>query len=173
MLPPAVGTFENPRSSRELISQPPGAPGADEPVGPTQLRQCGNARRLIPIAIHEYEKSGHHRPLPPPQDRRRIPAEHEHIKNLTPYPALTGEGGKPNYTTKHIQWTCARCGLVREVIPSLAKSEMCAKCRRRYPVGAFPDELIESWIIQRRQGASWGAIAKKEGDFHFKKAAIT
>jgi hypothetical protein len=40
-------------------------------------------------------------------------------------------------------------------------------------VGAFPDELIESWIIQRRQGASWGAIAKKEGDFHFKKAAIT
>jgi hypothetical protein len=32
--------------------------------------------------------------LPPPQDRRRIPAEHEHIKNLTPHPALTGEGGK-------------------------------------------------------------------------------
>jgi pimeloyl-ACP methyl ester carboxylesterase len=31
--------------------------------------------------------------LPPPQDRRRIPAEHEHIKNLTPHPALTGEGG--------------------------------------------------------------------------------
>ena len=74
MLPPAVGAFENPRSSRELISQPPGAPDAREPVGPTQLRQCGNARRLIPIAIHECEKSGHHRPLPPPpQDRRRIP----------------------------------------------------------------------------------------------------
>jgi hypothetical protein len=73
------------------------------------------------------------------------------------------EINKPNYTTKHIQWTCAKCGLVREVIPSLAKSEMCAKCRRRYPVGAFSDELIESWIIQRRQGASWGAIAKKEG----------
>jgi len=35
--------------------------------------------------------------------------------------------------------------------------------RRRYPVGAFSDELIESWIIQRRQGSSWGAIAKKEG----------
>jgi hypothetical protein len=34
--------------------------------------------------------------LPPPQDRRRIPAEHEHIKNLTPHPALTGEGGKGN-----------------------------------------------------------------------------
>jgi acetylornithine/succinyldiaminopimelate/putrescine aminotransferase len=32
--------------------------------------------------------------LPPPQDRRRIPAEHEHIKNITPYPALTGEGRK-------------------------------------------------------------------------------
>jgi hypothetical protein len=69
-----------------------GAPGADEPVGPTQLRQCGNARRLIPIAIHECEKSGHHEPLPPPQDRGRIPAEHEHIKNVTPHPALTGEG---------------------------------------------------------------------------------
>jgi hypothetical protein len=62
MLPPAVGTFENPRSHRQLISQSPGAPGADEPVGPTQLRQCGDARRLIPIAIHECEKSGHHSP---------------------------------------------------------------------------------------------------------------
>jgi hypothetical protein len=31
--------------------------------------------------------------LPPPQDRRRIRAQHEHIKNLTTYPALTGEGG--------------------------------------------------------------------------------
>src|SRR6516225_9270137 len=68
MLPPAVGTFENPRSSRQLISQPPGAPGAGEPVGPTQLRQGGDARRLIPIAI-------------------------EHIKNITTHPALTGERG--------------------------------------------------------------------------------
>ena len=62
MLPPAVGTFENPRSRRQLISQPPGTPDAVEPVGPTQLRQGGDARRLIPIAIHECEKSGHHRP---------------------------------------------------------------------------------------------------------------
>ena len=93
MLPPAVGTFENPRSSRQLISPPPGAPGAGEPVGPTQLRQGGDARRLIPIAIHECEKSGHHRPLPPPQDRRRIRAQQEHIKNITTHPALTGEGG--------------------------------------------------------------------------------
>src|SRR5262249_36281083 len=90
--PPAVGTFENPRSSRELISQLPGAPDADEPIGPTQLRQCGDARRLIPIAIHECEKSGHHRPLPPPQDRRRIRAQREHIKNMATHPALTGEG---------------------------------------------------------------------------------
>src|ERR1700746_2842584 len=97
MLPPAVGPFEKPRTSRQLISQPPGAPGADEPVGPTQLRQCGNARRLIPIAIDECEKSGHHRPLPPPQDRRRIRARPEHIKNITTHPALTGEGGKVNY----------------------------------------------------------------------------
>src|SRR5208282_5195710 len=52
-----------------------------------------DARRLIPIAIHECEKSGHHRPLPPPQDRRRIRAQHEHIKNVTTHPALTGEGG--------------------------------------------------------------------------------
>src|SRR6516162_1636009 len=94
MLPPAVGTFENPRSSRQLISQPPGAPGADEPVGPTQLRQFGDARRLIPIAIHECEKSGHHRPLPPPQYRRRIRAQPEHIKNVTTHPVLTGGGGK-------------------------------------------------------------------------------
>src|SRR6516225_6613525 len=92
MLPPAVGTFENPRSNRELISQPPGAPDADEPVGPTQLRQCSDARRLIPIAIHECEKSGHHRPLPPSQDRRRIRAQREHIKNIATHPALTGEG---------------------------------------------------------------------------------
>jgi hypothetical protein len=68
MLPSTVGTFENPRSRRQLVSPPP---GADEPVGPTQLRQCGDARRLIPIAIHECEKSGHHRPLPPPQDQRQ------------------------------------------------------------------------------------------------------
>ena len=94
MLPPAVGAFENPRSSRELISQPPGAPDAREPVGPTQLRQCGDARRLIAIAINECEKSGHYRPLPPPQDRCRIRARHEHIKNVTTHPALTGEGGK-------------------------------------------------------------------------------
>src|SRR5215472_2821091 len=93
MLPPAVGAFENPRSSRELISQPPSAPDAREPIGPTQLRQCGDARRLIAIAIHECEKSGHHRPLPPPQDRGRIRAQHEHIKNVTTHPALTGEGG--------------------------------------------------------------------------------
>ena len=93
MLPPAVGTFENSRSSRELISQPPGAPGADEPVGPTQLRQCGDTRPLIPIAIHECEKSGHHSLLPPPQDRRKIRAQHEHIKNETTHPALTREGG--------------------------------------------------------------------------------
>src|SRR6516164_4304650 len=93
MLPPAVGAFENPRSSRELISQPPGAPDAREPVGPTQLRQCGDARRLIAIAINECEKSGHYRPLPPPQDRCRIRAQHEHIKNVTTHPALTGEGG--------------------------------------------------------------------------------
>src|SRR6516164_7595775 len=94
MLPPAVGAFENPRSSRELISQPPGAPDAREPVGPTQLRQCGDARRLIAIAINECEKSGHYRPLPPPQDRCRIRVQHEHIKNVTTHPALTGEGGK-------------------------------------------------------------------------------
>ena len=93
MLPSAVGAFENPRSRRELISQPPGTPDAVEPVGPTQLRQCGNARRLIPIASHEGEKSGHHRPLPPPQDRRRIHAQPEHNKNITTHPALTGEGG--------------------------------------------------------------------------------
>src|SRR6516164_1598165 len=93
MLPPAVGAFENPRSSRELISQPPGAPDAREPVGPTQLRQCGDARRLIAIAINECEKSGHYRPLPLPQDRCRIRAQHEHIKNVTTHPALTGEGG--------------------------------------------------------------------------------
>ena len=92
-LPPAVGAFENPRSRRELISQPPGTPDAVEPVGPTQLRQCGDARRLIPIAIHECEKSRHHRPLPPPQDRRRIHAQPEHNKNITTHPALTGEGG--------------------------------------------------------------------------------
>src|SRR5262249_21532890 len=42
---------------------------------------------------HECEKSGHHRPLPPPQDRRRIRAQREHIKNIAPHPALTGEGG--------------------------------------------------------------------------------
>jgi hypothetical protein len=59
-----------------LISQPPGAASADEPVGPTQL-----ARRLIPIAIHEREKSLHHRPLPSPQDQRRIRVQNEHIKN--------------------------------------------------------------------------------------------
>ena len=84
MLPPTVGTFENPRSRRQLISPPPGAPDADEPVGPTQLRQGGDARRLIPIAIHECEKSRHHRPLPPPQDRRRIRAQPEHCKNVQP-----------------------------------------------------------------------------------------
>ena len=100
MLPPAVGTFENPRSSRELISQPPGAPDADEPVGPTQLRQCGDARRLIPIAIHECEKSGHHRPLPPPPDRRRIRARREQIKNIATHPALTGEGSFLEFTTE-------------------------------------------------------------------------
>src|SRR5205807_10414219 len=93
MLPPAAGALENPQSSGQLISQPPGAPCADEPVGPTQLRQCGDARRLIPIAIHECEKSGHHRPLPPPQHRRRIRARPEHIKNITTHPALIGEGG--------------------------------------------------------------------------------
>jgi len=31
--------------------------------------------------------------LPPPQDRCRIRAQHEHIKNVTTHPALTGEGG--------------------------------------------------------------------------------
>src|SRR4249920_3470640 len=38
MLLPAAGALKNPWSRRQLISQPPGAPGADEPVGPTQLR---------------------------------------------------------------------------------------------------------------------------------------
>src|SRR5690349_6049361 len=93
MLPTAVGAFENPRSRRQLISQPPGAPGADEPVGPTQLRQCGDARRLIAIAIHEREKPRHHRPPVATPRRRRIRARREHIKNTTTYPALTGEGG--------------------------------------------------------------------------------
>jgi hypothetical protein len=39
------------------------------------------------------EKSGHHRPLPPPQDRRRIRAQPEHIKDVTTHPVLTREGG--------------------------------------------------------------------------------
>src|SRR5206468_8657248 len=38
------------------------APRAHKALGPTQLRQCGDARRLIPIAIHEREKPGHRRP---------------------------------------------------------------------------------------------------------------
>jgi adenine-specific DNA-methyltransferase len=33
-------------------------------------------------------------PLPPPQDRRRIRVQHEHIKNKTTHPALTGECGQ-------------------------------------------------------------------------------
>src|SRR6202011_5998868 len=62
MLLPAAGAFKNPRSHSQLIGQPPGAPGADKALGPTQLRQCGDARRLIPIAIHERKKPGHRRP---------------------------------------------------------------------------------------------------------------
>src|SRR5882762_3689257 len=83
MLPPAAGALENPRSSGQLISQPPGAPCADEPVGPTQLRQCGDARRLIPIAIHEREKSGHHgaptATLRRAQDTRPTRTYQEHV----------------------------------------------------------------------------------------------
>jgi hypothetical protein len=30
--------------------------------------------------------------LPPSQDRRRIRAQREHIKNIATHPALTGEG---------------------------------------------------------------------------------
>src|SRR6516162_9270357 len=56
------------------------------------LRHPHQALGWRPIASHEGEKSGHHRPLPPPQDRRRIRAQPEHIKNVTTNPALTGEG---------------------------------------------------------------------------------
>ena len=37
------------------------------------------------------------------------------------------EPNRRNHTKKRIRWKCAKCGLVREVIPSLAKSETCAK----------------------------------------------
>jgi hypothetical protein len=116
MLPPAVGTFENPRSRRQLISPPPGAPDADEPVGPTQLRQGGDARRPIPITIHECDKSGHHGPLPPPQDRRRIHAQREHIKNINP-PCFNRRGKliKPSHTS-------TTCNLIIGVAPVLAMS---------------------------------------------------
>jgi hypothetical protein len=70
-LPATKRLFLNPRSHSQLIGQPPGAPKA---LGSTQLRQRGDARRLIPMAIHEREKPGHRRPLPPLQDRGRIPA---------------------------------------------------------------------------------------------------
>jgi hypothetical protein len=84
MLLPAPGALKNPRPHSQLIGQPPGAPGADKAPGPTQLRQRGDARRLIPIAIREREKPRDREPLPPPQDRRRVLASREHIKNLPP-----------------------------------------------------------------------------------------
>jgi hypothetical protein len=63
MLLPTGGALENPRPSRQLIGRPPSAARAYETLGPAQLRQCRDARRLVPIAIHELKKSGHHRPL--------------------------------------------------------------------------------------------------------------
>ena len=81
MLPAAAGALENPRPGRQLIRRPPGAPGAHETRGPAPLRQRRQARRLVPIAIHEPEKPGHHNPRRHPYDRRRIPAYREHIKN--------------------------------------------------------------------------------------------
>ena len=157
MLPPAVGTFENPRSSRQLISQPPGAPGADEPVGSTQLRQCGNARRLIPIAIHECEKSGHHRPLPPPQDRRRIPAEHEHIKNLTPHPALTGEGGYGNVL--YIETSYGKDVVGEEVYVAARLNEL-----------AKPNEIVVSQVALERMPSDYKARAGASESREFKRA---
>ena len=66
MLPAAAGALENPRPRRELIRRPPGAPRAHEALGPAQLCQRRKARRLVTIAVHELEKSGHHNPCATP-----------------------------------------------------------------------------------------------------------
>ena len=51
-------------------------------------------RQALPGGSVLDEKRARGAPRGAPERRRRIPAEHEHIKNLTPHPALTGEGGK-------------------------------------------------------------------------------
>jgi hypothetical protein len=47
--------------------------------------ECSDARRFISIAIHKREKSGHHRPLTPlqdrPQDIRSIRTYQEHVNS--------------------------------------------------------------------------------------------
>ena len=170
MLPPAVGAFENPRSSRELISQPPGAPDAREPVGPTQLRQGGDARRLIPIAIHECEKSGHHRPLLPPQDRRRIRTQQEHIKNITTHPALTGEGGKGELDQALAEQKARQekeqlqFAKIQEVRAEII-SRLYSKLVHAYTTAYFPnillhaDKPVPSEAIDAILKACWDAIA--------------
>ena len=65
--------------------------------------------------------------------------------------------------TATIRWSCSKCGTIRYSSTYKITAKMCIKCRRRYPVTAFSNEKIESWIIQRRQGITWGSIAKKEG----------
>ena len=72
MLPPAAGTLEDARPRHKLVSRPPVAPRARKTLGPTQSRQRRDTRRLVPIAIHEPEKSNHRSPLPPTERQEEL-----------------------------------------------------------------------------------------------------
>jgi hypothetical protein len=75
--------------------------------------------------------------LPPPQDRRRIRAQHEHIKNVTTYPALTGEGG--NVLARLLALNAERAAAERENQPLAPRAKA-----KRTAKGLAKAELLDS-----------------------------
>lgn len=63
---------------------------------------------------------------------------------------------------QRVLWKCEQCKEERFVIRSF-KAKKCAKCERSDPTKYIPDDIIEEWIQQRRNGNSWKDISRNCG----------